>query len=288
MKRKHIANKKKIDSTVIGLWVLILIMIVLTATIVFLNIRLQSDEAIKSLLMDLLNSLLSAVTVGVIATMFTQIITNNIAKIKKNNDKLKEFGVEYIGTGISTPKDTLYLFGNKLTKEYPAEIKILFISGSGFFEIFQKDLLDCLKNSNCTVKILLLSTDPSNKEYITRMEKLCPQDPTYDHQINGQAIPLLRSISERLGNNKKGQLKIRFYKDEYRYNFRIAKYCEGDDIVGKCWLNIQPFNRDAIDVSIGLNGGWNNSASSDNNIYALLDTGFDLIWDEYESTELSL
>ena len=48
--------------------------------------------------MDLLNSLLSAVTVGVIATMFTQIITNNIAKIKKNNDKLKEFGVEYIGT----------------------------------------------------------------------------------------------------------------------------------------------------------------------------------------------
>jgi hypothetical protein len=228
---------------------------------------------------------LSAVTVGVIATLFTQIITNNIAKIKRNNDKLKEFGVEYIGTGISTPKDTLHLFGNRYTKKFPSEIKLLFISGNGFFKHFQEELLQCVKYSDCTVKILLLATDAENAAYAARAERLCPQETSYFDQVNGESIPRLKEVIGQLEENKKKQIKLRFYKDEYRYNFRIAKYCSGDDIAGKCWLNIQPFNRDAVDLSVGLDGEWTNESQSESNIFELLDQGFDQLWKDYEATE---
>ncbi len=278
-------KKRKIDSATVALWVLIVVMIVLIVTIVVLNIFLQSVSAMKDLLLDLLNSLLSAVTVGVIATMFTQIITKNIAKVKQNNDKLKKFGVNYIGTGISTKKDKLHLFGNKYTGEYPDEIKLLFISGNGFFNYFQNEILNCLQNSNCIVKIMLVSTDSSNKDYVRRMEKLCPQKTSYNHQVIEESVPLLQYIIDQLDEKKKGQIKLRFYRDEYRYNYRIAKYCDGDSISGKCWLNIQPFNRDAVDVSIGLNGEWSNEYESNDNIFELLDTGFDYLWNEYEFTE---
>lgn len=277
-------KKRYFDATTLALWILIVLVIIMVVTIVTLNVFLQDESAIKSLLLDLLNALLSAVTVGVIATMFTQIITQNIAKVKRNNDKLAEFGVKYIGTGISSKKDKRQLFGNSHIKKYPAEIKLLFISGNGFFKYFQNDLLNCLQSSNCSVKVLLLSTDPSNQAYIKRMEKLCPQETPYIQQVNDEAIPILQAIIDQLDEKKKKQIQLRFYKDEYRYNYRIAKYSTGESVYGKCWLNIQPFNRDAVDVSVGLNGEWDDEASSENNIFELLDTGFDCLWNEYEDT----
>lgn len=278
-------KKRKNNSTSLALWILIFVMIAIILAIVILNIQLQSISEIKGLLLNLLNSLLSAVTVGLIATTFTQIITNNMIRVKRNNEKLREFGVEYIGTGLSTKKDTIQLFGNKYTKEYPHEIKLLFISGNGYFRFFQKELLQCVQNSDCTVKILLLSTDPSNQEFIARMESICPQNTPYSDQVEKESLPILQSVVDCLDENKKRQIQLRFYKDEYRYNFRIAKYCSEDSVFGKCWLNIQPFNRDAVDVSIGLNGGWNNESLSSNNVFELLDVGFDQLWDKYEKTD---
>jgi len=278
-------KRKKYDSTSLAMWILIVIMLILTITIVILNIHMQSASDMKSLVFDLLNSLLSAVTVGLIATTFTKIITDNMAKVKRNNEQLSKFGIDYIGTGRSTPKDTLHLFGNPYIKEYPKEVKLFFISGNGYFRTFQKDLLQCVQNSDCTVKILLISTDPSNHEYIERMNSMCPQKTSYYEQVNDESLPILRSVVDSLDESKKGQIRIRFYKDEYRYNFRIAKYCFGDKIQGKCWLNIQPFCKDAVDLSVGLNGSWNNETVSDSNMFELLDRGFDQLWDKYRETE---
>lgn len=282
-------KKRGFDSTTTALWVLIFVMIVLAVAIVFVNVCLQSESDMKETLLDSLNSLISAVIVGVIGTMFTKIIVDNLAKVKRNNDKLKEFGTEYIGTGESTKKDVLHLFGNKYINEYPKEIKLMFISGNIFINKFKKELLNCLQQSDCIVKILLISTDPLNQEYAKRMEKICPQKEPYHCQVNNKSINVLKSIANQLNDsNKRSQLKLRFYRDEYRYNFRIAKYCSGDNIAGKCWINVQPLNRDAVEVSIGLYGEWNNETSSDNNIYELLDEAFDKLWDEYEQTEYTL
>ena len=278
-------KKRKFNSTATALWTLIVITIVICVAMIVLNVLYQTPEDWKNILWSLLDSLLSVVLFGGIATLFTQIISHNILKVKKNNDKLKEFGVEYIGEGESTPEDTLNLFGNKYKKRYPSEIKIMFISGNGFFRIFKNELLECLRNSDCVVKILLLSTDSTNAEYAKRMEDMCPQKNTYFHQVDEEAIPILKSILSHIDESKRGQLQLRFYKDEYRYNFRIAKYFEDGGITGKCWLNIQPFNRDAVDVSVGLNGGWDDKANSKNNIYKLLDKGFDDLWLTYENSE---
>lgn len=79
-------------------------------------------------------------------------------------------------------------------------------------------------------------------------------------------------------------IHIRFFKDEYRYNFRISKYCDEDNnVLGHCWLNIQPFNRDAVDMSIALNGEWD--TYSEDNFFAVLDEGFDRLWEKYEFSE---
>lgn len=277
-------KKRKRDSTGLALWILIFTMLAIISAIIFLNIRMQSLSDMKSLLLNLLNSLLSAVTVGLIATTFTKIVANNMAKVKRNNEKLNEFGVEYIGTGRSTKKDTVRLFGNKYTGEYPDEIKLLFISGNGYFSRFNKEMLQCVQNSNCIVKILLLSTSAENNEYISRMEYMCPQKTSYSDQVNKESLPILQSVVDNLEQNKKDHIQVRFYKDEYRYNFRISKYCSDESVYGKCWLNIQPFNRDAVDVSIGLNGSWGNDNYTDSNIFELLDIGFDQLWDKYKES----
>ena len=79
------------------------------------------------------------------------------------------------------------------------------------------------------------------------------------------------------------RVEIRYYKDEYRYNFRIAKYRLKDGSFNcLCWWNVQPFNKDSVDLSVGLQGSWNSSDKNlSENIFNHLDNGFDLIWDNY-------
>lgn len=250
--------------------------------IIAANILLQNLSDWKKILTDLLNDILSVAIVGVIATIFTKIISDNFFKIKKNNDKLLSFGVEKIGEGKSTVEDTINLFGNEKLKKYPSVIKLMFITGNGFFKTFIKDIAECLQNSDCSIKILLMSVNDDNKDYIDRCEFLCPQTTPYSKQLTDETLVILNPLI----NKFPGRIEIRYFKDEYRYNFRIAQYRIKDGSQDNmCWLNIQPFNKDAIDLSIGLTGSWNSSMKHiEENIFYQLDKGFDLIWDKYKPT----
>lgn len=280
-------KRKSVKNTSTALWIMIVVMIVLIVAIVIINILLQSAEDIKDLMLDLMNSLLSAITVGLIATTFTKIVTDNFAKIKRNNQKLSEFGVEQIGSGISTSKDITELFGNRMRNEYPQEIKMMFISGNGFLKRFKKELIESVKKGNCIVKILIVDVSKSNEEYLKRMDQLCPQgDSSYRSQVEKETLPVLQSLINSLDESQKDMIKVRFYKDEYRYNFRISKYhLDQEYAFGRCWLNIQPFNKDAVDVSVALKGSWEPNNPQKNNIFDLLDNGFDSLWERYEDTE---
>ena len=278
-------KRRSIKITSVHLWILIAFSIAVIVGTVLLSIYVLDREDINELVLDLLKALVSAVTVGVIVTTTTGIITDNFIKVQKNNQKLREFGVRKIGSGMSDTEDTRLLFGRKNIKKYPDEIKIMFISGNGFFARYQNELYTCLKNSNCSVKILLLSTDVANQSYIQRMEEMCPQKPSYYDQVNKEALPILQSVIDRLEDDKKHRIQVRFYTDEYRYNFRIAIYNRKEESQGFCWLNVQPFNKDAAELSVGLDGAWSSTDSSPNNIYELLDIGFDQIWDKYAKTE---
>ena len=118
-----------------------------------------------------------------------------------------------------------------------------------------------------------------NNDYIKRCEEICPQEVPYLKQTTETTLPILNTISKRFPN----RIEIRYYKDEYRYNFRIAKYRIKDGTFDNmCWLNIQPFNKDAVDLSVGLTGSWSSTDKNiQENMFYQLDKGFDLIWDKY-------
>ncbi len=257
-----------------------IILLVLVAVIIIANIFLQDSGDWKIILTDLLNDILSVAIVGVIASVFTKIISDNFFKIKQNNDKLLSFGVNKIGEGKSSIEDIVNLFGDKKSDRYPAVIKLLFITGNGFFTTFEKDISECLQNSDCKIKILLMSMEEDNKAYIERCEELCPQVKPYESQLKDETLVILNRLNQKFPN----RIEIRYFKDEYRYNYRIAQYRIKDGTYDNfCWLNIQPFNKDAIDLSIGLTGSWNNSTKNlEENIFYQLDKGFDFIWDKYE------
>lgn len=269
-------KKKKFEFGFIALAITILAIVI---AIIIANILLQGIADWKKVLLDLLNDILSVAIVGVIATIFTKIISDNFFKIKRNNEKLTSFGIDYIGGGISSKKDTANLFGEKI---FPSVIKLMFITGDGFFKTFEENLKYCLDNSNCEIKILLMSVVENNAEYVKRMEYLCPQSTPYAEQIKSKSLKIIQPLKEKY----KDRINVRYYRDEYRYNFRIAQYDSADGRNYKCWLNIQPFNKDAVSLSVGLQGGWNdNQENLDTNIFNYLNEGFDLLWNKYEDTE---
>ncbi len=222
------------------------------------------------------NSIDASLTAGIKGFISSGI--NNFFKIKRNNDKLLSFGVDKIGEGKSTAEDIINLFGDAKTNKYPSEIKLMFITGDGFFKTFKNDIVECLQNSECNIKILLMSIYDNN-DYIKRCEEICPQEVPYLKQTTETTLPILNAISKRFPN----RIEIRYYKDEYRYNFRIAKYRIKDGTFDNmCWLNIQPFNKDAVDLSVGLTGSWSSTDKNiQENMFYQLDKGFDLIWDKY-------
>lgn len=186
----------------ISFYIFAAILIVLVILIILANFFLQENADWKSILTDLLNDILSVAIVGVIATFFTKIISDNFFKIKRNNDKLLSFGVDKIGGGKSTAEDIINLFGDVKTNKYPSEIKLMFITGDGFFKTFKNDIVECLQNSEFNIKILLMSINDNN-DYIKRCEEICPQDVPYFNQTTETTLPILNAISERFPNRLK-------------------------------------------------------------------------------------
>lgn len=277
-------KKKNIFGNSLSLYIMIIVMFVIIAAIVIFNAVFQAEEDWKTIGADLMTSLLSAVTVGLIAGTFTKIISDNILKIEKNDRLLKSFGIDKIGGGRSTPKDTLELFGNHLKKVYPKEVKLLFITGNGFFSFFKKDIIHYLSAPDTVLKILLVDYSEENTAYLNRMEEICPQKCSYRQQILEQSLPALKEILA-VAQCDPDRIQLRFFKDEYRYNFRIAKYTDGNVIDTKCWWNVQPFNKDAVDLSIMLHGSYLSEEACDQNVIFALDKGFDDLFDQYKNTE---
>ena len=146
------------------------------------------------------------------------------------------------------------------------------------------DIERCLKKSDCEIKILLLDTSNENQQYVIRAEEMCPQGHSYWFQIYEQSLKLLQELITKTKCSE-NRIKVRFYRDEYRYHYRLAKYHNANDsITTKLFMNVQPFNKDAVDVSIGFKGEHNDGIEGENFI-TLLDDGFDYLWDKYEHTE---
>lgn len=161
---------------------------------------------------------------------------------------------------------------------------MLYITGNVYLKSFKNEIIGCLKN-NCEIKLLLVSTDSNNINFVHSLENTYGiEKDEFVNQID-DVKNLVSDLNKTTNSNK---IKIRFYQDEYFYNFRSAKYYDSktDTILCKSNINIQPFNKPAVDCSIGLSGTYkNNDTDLGSNIFYQNDQTFDKLWEKYKDTE---
>lgn len=284
MKKSNKNTNKKYKaqtSLFFGVWcaVVILILIIL---VLLCHFNLEKENYI-SILTSVTKDYISAVLISFIVGAFFKMITEKFFIVKKNDKLLRKFGVLEVGTGVSTRKDVHSIFGYEILNIYPQEIHLLYITGNVYLSVFRKELTKCLKHG-CVVKLLLVSTDEKNIDFVHRLEEIYERN----NGKFGKQIDDVKALISELKTEYTNQIRIRFYQDEYFYNFRSAKYYDSktDTVFYKSNINIQPFNKPAADCSIGLSGTYKSSDKDlDNNIFYLNDKAFDKLWDKYEETE---
>ena len=273
------------------LYVTLSLIIVLFAAVVILNLKFQNKETLSSLLIKLLGDLLSALIIGFCLGSVTKIITNNLFSIELNMKKLRDFGIQGIGTGKSDDSDIRKMFGHNLPKKrYPNELKLLFLTGNSFLNIFKNQIIKCL-DEGTQICLLITSPTPENLEYLKRCSfKYSDGKVDYVKEIYEDSLVSAQEIINKTKNPD--NFKIRFYLDEYQNNIRISKYCLGSNKERTYyWINVQPLTKPAKDLSIALKGTIETDYSKDftrdenKDICLVTESGFNKLWDKYELTE---
>lgn len=281
--------KKKKSPSSLSLFILFAIMITIIILIVVLNFVFQDSNNWRTLLFDLMGDLLSAIVIGLFVGLITKAITEKLFSVQINMKKMRDLGIDGVGTGISTREDIEKMFGTtRLKKKYPCIMKIMFVTGNVFLKTFQQNIIESM-DEGCEVQFLIASPDENNSEYLERISyRYNDGQIDYQKEILEDALKTVKKIRERSKNPQ--NLKVRFYRDEYQNNIRISKYLiEGDHFVSYYWLNVQPLNKAAVDLSIALKGTYDNevkdSTEEKNNLCLASERGFDLLWRKYEGTE---
>ena len=281
--------KKKRSLSSVSLFILFAMMITIIVLIVVLNLVFQDPDNWRTLLFDLMGDLLSAIVIGLFVGLITKAITQKLFSVQINMKKMRDLGIDGVGTGISTRDDIEKMFGTtQLKKKYPCVIKMMFVTGNVFLRTFQQNIIESM-DEGCEVQFLIASPDENNREYLERISyRYNDGQIDYQKEILEDALRTVKNIRERSKNPQ--NFKVRFYRDEYQNNIRISKYLiEGSHFVSYYWLNVQPLNKAAIDLSIALKGEYDNevtdSTDEKDNLCLASERGFDLLWRKYEDTE---
>ena len=265
---------------------LICLILIIGLSIVLITLKKEIlGEALYTIIMEIDKALILTIIIGTIAKM----ISNDIYKVKKNDDKMRKIGIYQIGEGKLDNKQANIMFGSN-GYEYPLELKFLFISGDNFTLSFKERMKEAIKQG-CNIKYLI--ADPiESKEYLERSEELCPQSEGHYYEQVYRTLEIIKEIQQET-KDYKGSIEVRHYKDEYRYNYRLAIYKQDDNETIRLWANFQPQDKDAIDLSLGVHGIFDekyvegNTYRSDkesSSIVLSMNRSFDMIWKKYENT----
>lgn len=276
------------------LFMMFSIMILLIGIIVALNILFQERKDWLDLLFGLMGDLLSAIIIGLFLGLITKIITNRLFSIELNMKKLRDFGIQGIGTGKSNDSDIRRMFGTSLPKKrYPHEIKLLFLTGNVFLRVFKKQIIKCLDEGS-KIYLLIASPEPENTEYLKRCSfRFSEEKIDYVDEIYFDSLKTVQEIKKETKNPE--NFKVRFYLDEYQNNIRISRYCfDSEKEKTYYWINVQPLSKPAIDLSIALKGVVETDYSldeirvDDKDICQVSEIGFNKLWEKYKNTEYIL
>ncbi len=268
--------------TTLFFWIMSIIVAAVVISVIVTSVVYLNEENWISVLTSVTKDLITAIVVTFIVGAFFKMITEKFFLVKKNDRLLRKFGVLNVGTGISTKSDVHSIFGYKFLNTYPQEIHMLYITGNVYLSTFKDELIECLKHGS-KVRILLVSTDKENIGFVNRLEKI------YGKEANefSKQIDDVKKLIDELKIEYPNQISLRFYQDEYFYNFRSAKYYDEKKgiVFYKSNINVQPFNMPAADCSIGLSGTYKDTDNNlDGNIFYLNDKTFDKLWQKYEKT----
>ena len=286
MNKKH--NLK--DLTIIILFVITILIIV---AIVVLNLVIQQKADLKKLLIDLLNDVLSAIVIGLFVGILVKVFTDKPFSIKVDYRIMKKAGISNIGNGISNHDDINKMFGTHiLEKNYPRQLKLLFLTGNVFLTSFKDNIIECIRNG-CEVQLLIASYDNENLFYLERISKLYHDgNVNYVEELRADT---LKTVDEILHETREmsGALRVRFYRDEYQNNIRIAKYMDQPPQhtdISYYWINLQPLTLPAKTLSLALKGFVESDAEDEErddekNLCLQSEKGFNLLWNIYRETE---
>lgn len=265
-------------------WLVFSCAVIIITVIIGLGCKFLRGENGIQILTSVTKDLITAIVITGGIGLIIKMVSEKFFTVKKNDRLLRNFGVLNVGTGVSTQKDIHNIFGCSLFNGYPQEIRMQFITGNVFLAVFKKEFENCLKHE-CNVKLLLVSTEQENLDFVTRIEACFgKENGEYRQQIE-DVKSLVKEINAK---GYKGKIRMRFYRDEYFYNFRSAKYCDEktNTVLFKANINVQPFTVPATDCSIGLSGSYKSSdADLEKNIFYLNDRGFDELWEKYAHTQ---
>lgn len=259
-----------------------ILVLIITALLIFVN-----PEKMNKSLHDILYEINKALILTTIFGTVTKIISDEIIKVKTNDKRMKQLGIHSIGEGRLDKKQTNIMFGGN-GHPYPNELKFIFMNGINFFRDFNNHIITAIKNG-CHVKVLI--ADPvKSVDYIKRSNYLNEQDSLPGISIVTDNINKLSAFVKE--NNYPGSIEVRHYIDEYRYNYRIAKFYHSKDESIKAWINFQPINKIAINQSLTVIGGFDEDylkeaksrvSKESDNIVISLDESFDTLWDLYQN-----
>lgn len=241
----------------------------------------QINGTLRSILYEIDKALILTTIFGTI----TKIISDELISVRKNDKKMRELGIHSIGEGRLDKKQANIMFGGR-GYEYPDELKFFFINGRKFLSKYKSNIIDAIKYG-CKIKILI--ADPiKSVDFLRRANKINNQN-----SIEGvlEAIKIVESINKELeGKGFKGTIELRHFIDEYRYNFRLAKFYSEHQVI-KAWINFQPMNRIAVDQSLTVIGSYDidylkeaksNVDKERQSIVLSLDDSFDDLWKTYK------
>ena len=243
---------------------------------------------------DILYKIVEVSCITIIVTtplgILAKIITERWFSVNINMLELRKNGISSIGSGISDQTDINKMFGTKrLTKNYPYKLKLFFLTGNKFLYLFQKQITKCM-DEGCEVQLLIADPDDDNRNFLERNAALLtnkenPGSVDYVNELKTETFSHIKSI--RNNSVHPENLKVRFYRDEYINNVRIAKYIDGKGEISHYWINLQPLSNCAINLSVALKGTvtFDSKTNKDTNMCLASEAGFEKLWDIYQNTE---
>lgn len=284
MKNTH--KKQRYVASHSFLFIVISILVLIVAAEIVIAIIFLNAENWIAVLTSVTEAVITAILVTATIGTFVKMITEKYFLVRKNDKLLKACGVLSVGTGESSHKDLTDVFGDPTFNSFPQEIHMIFITGSSYISDFRDRLIKSIEHG-CDVKILVMSVEPDNLDYVSRIEDVYKKEHGYFANEIKKVKSLIDGIrSELKDNGCTGKIELRFYKSEYYYNFRSSKYYDGKKgtYIHKNIVNVQPFNTPAAARgSIALSGTFTDSENNENNIFYHNDETFKTLWEKYEN-----